>query len=96
MTRPSASSPAGLWLKLNLEEKDPTILDAIGRILQRSRGPCWVFLSVHDGAGKSVRLKLGEDYKVDPKTVSVGELETLLGEGHVKFAGTGSGGRNGK
>jgi hypothetical protein len=35
-------------------------------------------------------LKLGEDFRVNPQAVAVGELETLLGEGCVKFAGTGA------
>jgi DNA polymerase-3 subunit alpha len=84
----------GLWLKLTLGEHEPTVIDAIGRVLKRTPGTCWVFMSIHDAAGKSVRLKLGEDFRVNPQSVAVGELETLLGAGCVKFAGTS--GRSGK
>jgi DNA-directed DNA polymerase III PolC len=68
---------------------DPDVLrklDAVGGILKRSRGACPVYLSVRDGNGKQVQLKLGEEYRVNPAAVKLEELEMLLGPGAVVFS----------
>jgi hypothetical protein len=55
-----------------------------------------VFLAVRDEGGRRCLLRLGPEFAVNPATVAVGELETLLGEGAVKFSGPANGnGRNG-
>jgi len=51
---------------------------------------------VRDGAGKRSVLRASENFRISPATVSVAELETLLGPGRVKFTGPANGnGRNG-
>jgi DNA polymerase-3 subunit alpha len=77
----------GLVLLLRVGVHEPDVIDAIGRMLERARGSCPVFLSVRDGAGKRGLLKLGESYRINPATVPVADLETLLGQGAVKFSG---------
>jgi DNA polymerase-3 subunit alpha len=91
----------GLVLLLRLgaygeEDEINRIIDALGRVLQRAPGPCPTFLTVRDEGGRRCLLKLGAEFAVNPATVAVGELETLLGEGAVKFSGPFNGsGRNG-
>jgi DNA polymerase-3 subunit alpha len=86
----------GLVLLMTLGEHSPEMLDAIGRVLRRYTGTCPVYLSVRDGGGRRCLLRLGEEYRINPATVSVGEIETLLGRGCVKFTGPAStGSRNG-
>jgi DNA polymerase-3 subunit alpha len=68
---------------------DPDVLrklDAVGGILKRSRGHCPVYLSVRDGNGKQVQMKLSEEYRVNPAAVKLEELEMLLGPGAVVFS----------
>jgi DNA polymerase-3 subunit alpha len=86
----------GLWLQMSLGAHQPPVVDAIARVLQRTPGSCPVYLCIRDGAGKRTLCKAGEDFKINPATVAVGELELLLGAGSVKFAGaTSPGARNG-
>jgi DNA polymerase III subunit alpha len=86
----------GLWLQMSLGAHEPPVVDAVARVLQRSPGSCPVFLCFRDGAGKKTLCKASEDFKINPATVAVGELELLLGAGSVKFAGSMSpGARNG-
>jgi hypothetical protein len=54
-----------------------------------------VQLGVTDLAGKVSYLRAGEEYRVNPATIAVAELEEVLGTGRVKFAGP-NGGKNGK
>src|SRR5262249_35780888 len=42
----------GLVLSLRLDVHEPDIIDAIGRMLERARGTCPVFLAIRDPAGK--------------------------------------------
>jgi DNA polymerase-3 subunit alpha len=84
----------GLVLDLSLSA-DQAVIDAIARVLQRAPGPCAVFLSVRDGAGKRSLLKAGDDFRVNPATLARAELETLLGPGCVQFSRHQAGG-NGK
>lgn len=67
-------------------EEDLRKLEAVGVILKRYKGPCPVYLSVRDGNGKQVQLKLSEEYKVNPAVVKLEELEMLLGQGSVIFS----------
>jgi DNA polymerase-3 subunit alpha len=88
----------GLWLWLRLGVHGPDTIDQIARILRRgdANKRCPVHLCVQDGAGKKSVLRVGEPFYVDPMTFSTAELETLLGQGSVKFAGATNGnGRNG-
>src|SRR5262249_12936237 len=77
----------GLVLQLTLGVHGPEAVDGIARVLERTPGGCPVYLSVRDGAGKRGVLKLAENFRINPATVAVGELETLLGRGCVKFSG---------
>jgi DNA polymerase-3 subunit alpha len=61
-------------------------IDAIGLVLKRFRGACPVYLCVRDPNGKQVQLKLADDFKIDPATIEVEELEMLLGTGAVLFS----------
>jgi DNA polymerase-3 subunit alpha len=88
-----------LWLQLSLAEhgERPEVIDQIARVLQRAPGTCPVFLHVKARVGKGWRVHVGEAFRINPATVAVGELETLLGPGSVKFAGPANGnGRTGK
>jgi DNA polymerase-3 subunit alpha len=86
----------GLVLQLRLGDHDEGHVDAIGRVLQRSPGSCPVFLTVRDRVGKRGLFKLSADFNINPATVAVGELETLLGPGSVKFSGPANGSGNGR
>ena len=66
------------------------------RVLQRTPGPCPVYLSVQDAAGKRSLLRSGQDFWINPGKLATGELELLLGPGHVQFTGPSNGnGRSG-
>jgi hypothetical protein len=84
----------GLWLSLAVGRHGPDMVDAVARVLQRTPGPCPVYLHVRDEVGRVARLRAGEAFRVNPATVSTAELETLLGAGSVKFSGP-TNGRNG-
>jgi DNA polymerase-3 subunit alpha len=77
----------GLVLSLRLGVHEPELIDAIGRVLERAQGSCPVYLAIRDAAGRRTVLKLGETYRVNPANVPIGELETMLGQGAVKFSG---------
>lgn len=81
----------GLLLSVATGELSPGALDGVGLILQRARGPCPVYLSVSDPVGKRAVLRLGSEYSVNPATVSLAELQSLLGAGRVTFTGAGNG-----
>jgi DNA polymerase-3 subunit alpha len=86
-----------LHLLLNVGVNTPADIDAIGRVLKRVPGPCPVYLTVRDGAGKKTMLKLDEGFRINPATFPVGEMETILGPGRVRFSGSAHGSsRNGK
>ena len=56
-----------------------------------------MFLDVRDLSGRWARLKLSDEFSIDPRTVATAELEEVLGPGTVKFSGpANSNGRNGK
>jgi DNA polymerase-3 subunit alpha len=84
----------GLVLKLRLEIHGPETIDALGRVLQRAPGPCPVFLSVFDAAGRRAVLKTGDDFRIDPAALATSELEMILGPGCVAYSGLVNG--NGK
>jgi DNA polymerase-3 subunit alpha len=87
----------GLWLLLSLGGNSEQDLDAIARVLRRAPGSCPVYLTVKDGTGRRASLKLGEEFRINPSTFPMGEMETILGRDRVKFAGAVNGaGRNGK
>jgi DNA polymerase-3 subunit alpha len=60
--------------------------DAIGLVLKRYRGSCPVYLSIRDGNGKQVQLKLNDDFKINPASIKVEDLEMILGPGGVLFS----------
>ena len=55
--------------------------------MRRTPGPCPVYLSIQDAAGKRAVLRTAEEFRINPATVCIDELETVLGLGRVKFAG---------
>jgi DNA polymerase-3 subunit alpha len=77
----------GLVLLFNLGPHGLQVLEAVARLLQDAPGPCPVFLTVRDAAGKRALLKTGDEFRVDPGRLAVGEMELLLGRGAVKFSG---------
>src|SRR5262249_23487359 len=85
-----------LVLILSHDVHDPNHIDALVRVLQRSPGSCPVYLNILDAAGKRSLLKAGEDFRINPATVSTGELETILGPGRIKFSGNTNGNGNGR
>jgi DNA polymerase-3 subunit alpha len=80
----------GLVVTLDLSadtDADARKLDAIATALKRSpRGPCPVFLYVRDGAGRWLRLKAGDAYRVNPATLVKADLELVAGAGRVEFS----------
>jgi DNA polymerase-3 subunit alpha len=75
-----------LKLAYSEDPDDLRKLDAVSLLLKRFKGPCPVYLSVRDGNGRQVQLKLSEEYKVNPAAVKLEELEMLLGPGAVIFS----------
>jgi DNA polymerase III subunit alpha len=77
-----------MLLKLTYTDDDANLrkLDAVALVLRRYRGVCPVYLSVRDGNGRQVQLKLNEDFRVNPGSLKVEELEMLLGPGTVLFS----------
>ncbi|HJZ89377.1 MAG TPA: DNA polymerase III subunit alpha, partial [Gemmataceae bacterium] len=76
-----------LTLVLASGRHGPETVDTIGRILQRSRGPCPVFVKVRDGSARHAHFRLGDDFAINPSAVAVEELEQILGSGGVVFSG---------
>ncbi len=76
-----------MLLKMPYSDDPETLrkLDAVSLILKRHRGRTPVFLSVRDGNGKQVQLKLRDEFQVNPSSLKVDDLEMLLGPGAVLF-----------
>jgi DNA polymerase-3 subunit alpha len=76
-------------LRLPYSEDEEALrkLDAVGLVLKRYRGQTPVFLSVRDANGKQVQLRLNDEFRVNPASIKLDELEMLLGRGSVIFAG---------
>jgi DNA polymerase-3 subunit alpha len=83
----------GLVLLLNLNVHGPDVVEGVARVLRRAPGGCPVYLQVHDAAGRRSFLKTSAEYGVNPATCPVEELETVLGQGSVKFSSIGNGKR---
>ena len=66
-----------------------TKLEGVASVLKRFRGPCPVYLTVRDVAGKSAQFKLNESFWVNATELKVDELELLLGPGSVLFTSRG-------
>jgi DNA polymerase-3 subunit alpha len=76
----------GIIFDLNLDQ-DPTVIHALQReLLGQPRGQCPVYLTVFDGTGKRMQLKIGDEFRVNPANFSREPFELLLGEGRVHFA----------
>ncbi|VTT99428.1 dna polymerase iii subunit alpha : DNA polymerase III, alpha subunit OS=Planctomyces brasiliensis (strain ATCC 49424 / DSM 5305 / JCM 21570 / NBRC 103401 / IFAM 1448) GN=Plabr_1519 PE=4 SV=1: PHP: DNA_pol3_alpha: HHH_6: tRNA_anti-codon [Gemmataceae bacterium] len=77
-----------MLIKLAYTEDEGSLrkLDAVSLVLKRYRGTCPVYLSVRDGNGKQVQLKLNEEFRVNPGALKVEELEMVLGPGAVLFS----------
>jgi DNA polymerase-3 subunit alpha len=87
----------GLVANLNLQRHGPGEIEALARVLQRSPGTCPVFLYVRDSAGKVLRLRAGDEFRINPATLVKTDLEMILGEGSIYFSRQANGnGRNGK
>jgi DNA polymerase-3 subunit alpha len=88
----------GLVVTLDLcheSDREIRLLDSLAAALKRApRGGCPVFLYVRDGAGRWLRLKAGDDYKVNPATLVKADLEAVVGSGRVEFSR--QGGTNGR
>jgi DNA polymerase-3 subunit alpha len=84
----------GLVLVMDLTDNndaDLSKLESIRSVLTRSRGNLPVFLHIRDGMGKWLRMKAGDDCKINPTTLSKADLETILGPGRVEFSRQGTG-----
>ncbi len=75
-----------LKLAYTEEEEELRKLDAVSLILKRYRGACPVYLSVRDASGKQVQMKLNDEFKINPASLKLEELEMLLGPGAVIFS----------
>jgi len=83
----------GLVLLMSLRHHLPSQMESIAQVLQRSRGNVPVFLHVQDAAGKWLKLKASDEFRINPATLPKEDLEVILGPGRVEFARQGSGGR---
>jgi DNA polymerase III subunit alpha len=81
----------GLWLRLREDANALTNIDHLARLLKRAPGPCPVTLVISDTGGRRCRLKLGQDFRVDPTRLPVDELEMLVGAGGIEFHGGNNG-----
>jgi hypothetical protein len=84
----------GLVMLMDLtdsEDEDLRKMESIRNVLHRSRGNLPVFLHVRDGAGKWLRMKVSDDLRINPATISKADLETILGVGRVEFSRQGNG-----
>ncbi len=75
-----------LKLPYTIDDNHLQKLDVVGLVLKRYRGNCPVYLSIRDANGKQVQMKLNDEFKVNPASVKVEELEMLLGPGAVLFS----------
>ncbi len=71
-----------LALTLDGDRLPSSTIDDLKRILVRFPGPCSVDMYVHMGE-EARRLRLGDDYRVDPQASLFAELKELLGESCV-------------
>jgi len=76
-----------MLVTVRMNEHGPDHIDAIARALKRTPGSCPVLLDVRDPAGRWARLKLSDEFSINPLTVAAAELEDVLGAGAVKFSG---------
>jgi DNA polymerase-3 subunit alpha len=80
----------GLVVTLDLSadaDRDSRLFDSLANALRRApRGPCPVFLYLRDGAGRWLRLKTGEQFRINPASLAKGELESIVGPGRVEFS----------
>ncbi|MFO0967345.1 MAG: DNA polymerase III subunit alpha [Gemmataceae bacterium] len=86
----------GLVLLMSLRQHQPQQLEAIAQVLRRSQGNVPVFLHVQDAAGKWLKLKASDSYRINPATLAKQDLEVILGPGRVEFARQGSYNGNGR
>ncbi|MEZ6143043.1 MAG: DNA polymerase III subunit alpha [Zavarzinella sp.] len=77
----------GLIINLTLGQHGPEQLPFLQSVLTRARGNCPVFVQVNDALGKKARFRLGGEYLVNPSTIPVDEIESVLGMGSVLFTG---------
>ncbi len=49
-----------------------------------------MFLHVRDGAGRWLKLKTGEEYRINPVTLAKADLEAIVGTGRVEFSRQGA------
>jgi DNA polymerase III subunit alpha len=75
-----------LYLLARPNRVRPLDLDLLRAVLRRTPGPCPVFLTVEDVAGKKAVLRLGREFAVNASTFAATELEAILGTGSVKLA----------
>lgn len=77
-----------LVLKLAYADDEGSLrkIDAVSMLLKRYRGSCPVYLNVRDANGRQVQLKLNDEFRINPSTVKIEELEMLLGPGAVLFS----------
>jgi DNA polymerase-3 subunit alpha len=80
-----ARSARGLGLQILLTEHSPAVIDSVACVLQEARGSCPVCLDIYDGAGNKARLRAGQEFSVNPTSVDIGRLESILGKGRAKL-----------
>jgi DNA polymerase-3 subunit alpha len=77
----------GLVVELSLDSH-ADVIDDLSRVLSYShnQGHCPVFVFIRDAAGKVLKLKAGEEFRINPASPVKSELEMILGPGHVHFS----------
>ncbi len=80
-----------LTLEVKLGEHSPQVLDRVAPVLQRAKGNCPVNLRVIDAADRKLDLRLSGEFRINPATLVLSELEELLGKGRARLTGPGNG-----
>jgi len=68
------------------DEESLRRLESVGAVLKRNKGSTPVYMSVRDGSGRQVKLKLGGGFEVNAANLRPEELELILGPGSVVFS----------
>jgi DNA polymerase-3 subunit alpha len=80
-----ARSARGLGIQILLTEHSPSVIDHVAVVLEQARGSCPVCLDIYDAQGNKARLRAGQEFAVNPTSVDIPRLESILGKGRVKL-----------
>ena len=74
-----------MWLRFDSNLHDTDKMDSVAKLLGSRPGPSSLFLSIDTPDGIRATMKAGSDFTVASDDELVGQVEAILGEGHVSF-----------